>query len=153
MGFASYFEDIVFRAVENGVDLAQIPTYDPFRDDGAPDGDDASQPSHAKPKTTRLRGDEARQYFLQHCAGAKSFAYLHVVEAKTGRLLQEYPYRLRAEVEAKLAEVEKKHPGLLRLVIAKRLELPETGKRHFLAAYVMGMTASDDFTVTIRHAT
>lgn len=155
MGFASFFEDIMFRAVENGVDLAAtIPTYDPFRDENVPAGDVASAPSHTKPKITRLRGEEARLYFLRHLAGAKSFAYLHLVEAKTGRLLHEFPYRLRAEVEAKLAEVEETHPGLFRLVIVKRLELAgeQEGKWHPIAAYVMGMTASADFTVTIRQA-
>jgi hypothetical protein len=153
MGFASFFEDIMFRAAENGVDLgAAIPTYDPFREVDASEGADASQSTRAKPKTIRLRGEEARLYFLQHFAGARSFAYLHVVEAKTGRLLHEFPYRLLAEVKAKLAEVEEKHPGLLRLVIAKRLEIPQEGKRHFLAAYVMGMATSGDFTVIIREA-
>lgn len=125
MGFASYFEDIVFRAVENGVDVSAIPTYDPFRNSNDPENTEASQAADAKPKVIRMHGEEARRYILEHDAGAKWIAYLHVVEGKTGRLLQEYPYRLRTEVEAKLAAVEGKHPGLLRLVIVKRLELPE----------------------------
>jgi hypothetical protein len=149
MGFASYLEDIVFRAVENGVDVSAIPTYDPFRDSNDPGNTEPSQPVDAKPKVIRMHGEEARLYFLQHFAGGKFFAYLHVVEAKTGRLLQEYPYRLRTEVEAKLAEVEVKHPGVLRLVIVKRLELPEGSKRDWFAAHVID-NPSTGLTVTIR---
>ena len=149
MGFASYFEDIVFRAVENGVDVAAIPTYDPFSDSNDSGNTETSQTANAKPKVIRMRGEEARLYFLEHFAGGKFFAYLHVVEAKTCRLLQEYPYRLLAEVEAKLAEVEGKHPGVLRLVIVKRLELPEGSKRDWFTAHVID-NPSTGLTVTIR---
>ncbi len=148
MGFASYLEDIVFRAVENGVDVASIPTFDPFSDSND-SGNTESQAADAKPKVIRMRGEEARLYFLEHFAGGKFFAYLHVVEAKSGRLLQEYPYRLRLEVEAKLAEVDGKHPGVLRLVIVKRLELPEMSKRDWFAAHVID-NPSTGLTVTIR---
>ena len=150
MGFPSLFEDIMSRAVENGVVLgAMIPTYDPFRDANACGGTDASQTADVKPKVLRLRGEEARQYYLEHFAGAKFFAYLHVVEAKTGRLLDEYPYRLRAEVEARLAEVEGTHPGLLRLVIVKRLELPEGYERDWFTAHVVDHP-STGLSVTVR---
>lgn len=150
MGFPSFFEDIMSRAVENGVDFgAMIPTYNPLRDSHACGSNEASQSADAKPKVLRLHGEEARQFYLEHCAGAKFFAYLHVVEAKTGRLLDEYPYRLRAEVEAKLAEVEGKHPGLLRLVVVKRLELPE-GERDPFTALVVDSPASG-LSVTMRY--
>jgi hypothetical protein len=150
MGFPSFFEDIMARAVENGVDLgARIPTYDPFRYSSGSVSDEASQRVDAKPKVIRMHDEEARRYLLEHDAGAKWFAYLHVVEGKTGRLLQEYPYRLRAEVEAKLAEVESKHPSLLRLVIVKRLELPEGTKLDPWTAIFIE-SPSSGLSVTIR---
>lgn len=150
MGFPSFFEDVMSRAVENGVDLgATIPTYNPFQDGNASFVDVTAPTEPAKPKVIRLQGEEARRYVLEHQAGAKWFAYLHVVEGKTGRLLQEYPYRLLGEVKAKFAEVEGKHPGLLRLVIVKRLEIPEGRKMDWFTAFVVEHP-SCGLTVTIR---
>ncbi|MFM8273422.1 MAG: hypothetical protein ACKODX_14000 [Gemmata sp.] len=138
------------RAVENGVDLgAAIPTYNPFQDANVSWVDVPAPTEPEKPKVIRLQGEEARQYVLEHYAGAKWFAYLHVVEGKTGRLLQEYPYRQLAEVKAKLAEVEGKHPGLLRLDIVKRLEIPEESKLDRFTALVVNHP-SCGLTVTIR---
>jgi hypothetical protein len=126
MGFASYFEDVSLRAAENGFDAGTArPSVGTSPDNRPVDSDDTATAIRRRPKTIHLCGEEARRFILVHLGGAKEFAYLQVVETSTGRLVREFPYRQRAEVEACLARVEVEHPGALRLVIVKRLELPE----------------------------
>jgi hypothetical protein len=126
MGFASYQEDILLRAAENGFDTgAAKPVSGPVPGDGFTESNDVPSTTRRRLKTIHLHGEEARRFVLKHMCGAKEIAYLQVIETKTGNLVQEFPYRQRAEVEARLAQIEIKYPGTLRLRIVKRLEIPE----------------------------
>jgi len=125
MGFASYFEDVSLRAADNGINAGMLRAFIASPDGNRADSEDSAQPARRRTKTIHLEGEDARRFILKHFCGAKEFAYVQVIETSTGHLVREFPYRRRAEVEARLAEVEAKHPGALRLVVVKRLEVPE----------------------------
>lgn len=126
MGFASYHEDILLRAAENGFDAgaARLAT-DPVPGVRPVESDDTVPATRRRPKTVHLYGEEARRFVLKHLGGAKEIAYLQVIESRNGYVVQEFPYRQRAEVEACLSRIEAKYPGVLRLVIVNRLEIPD----------------------------
>lgn len=124
MGFASYHEDILLRAAENGSDAGAVRPATSSAAGGPSESSRATTTTRPKTRTVTLHGEAARRAALKFF-GAKEFAYLQVIETQTGRLVQEFPYRDLTEVKACLARIEAKHPGALRLVIAKRLELPE----------------------------
>lgn len=126
MGFASFHEDILLRAAESGFDAGAArlatnaaPRCRPVELDAAP------RKAPRRIQTFHLHGEEARRFILKTFGDAKEIAYLQVIETKTGRLVHEFPYRQRAEVEACLSRIEAQFPGVLRLLIVKRLELPE----------------------------
>ena len=127
MGFASFLEDVLLRAAENGFDIgAASPPVSSMTDGSrSADSKDAVPTTRRRRKTVHLKGEEARRFILIHLGGAKEIAYLRIIQNRTGRVVQEFPYRERAEVEGCLSRVEATHPGAFRLVIVKRLEIPE----------------------------
>jgi hypothetical protein len=125
MGFASYHEDILLRAAENGFD-AGVAGLAHGSGGGPVVSGKATRATRNRTIILDIKVEKDRREAIRALApGAKQIAYVQVFQTKTGDLVHEFPYRLLKEVKAYLLQIETQYPGALRHRIVTRMELPE----------------------------